>query len=147
MAKSTMAGVLMALVYVMTMVGVTSAYWKKWYDDDLPKYWNLRSGYCANTRQACSRDVPCCNAHETCLTLRQVDSIGETTTTTFCKDVRYSQPSDMKLAAGEDCVDSAQCRDLCCREYRGARYGKMTICGTPGDDVLAHYTCITTKGA
>lgn len=41
---------------------------------------------------------------------------------------------------GQQCQDSMECRDHCCREVRGFR-SRYYVCGTPADDALA-YTCI-----
>ncbi|XP_059153783.1 uncharacterized protein LOC131939478 [Physella acuta] len=143
MASLVMRNTVLVLVLVVLLGAPSSAYWKKWYNSESPKYWSLRSGACSGSGQPCSRDKRCCHHHDTCLTSRQ-EVYDSLVVTTFCRDVRLDQEYGAPLKEdGQPCSDSIQCQNMCCREYRGAGFGVRAVCGTQSDSIMNSYTCIT----
>ncbi|KAK0067581.1 hypothetical protein Bpfe_003088, partial [Biomphalaria pfeifferi] len=96
---------------------------------------------CAASGQPCSPETQCCYAGDTCLTHTDSNYV----VSTFCKDIRNQQYLGPRLPKEAPCQDSGQCIDGCCREYRGARVSKVTVCGTPSDSHMPQYTCVSSS--
>ncbi|XP_055860532.1 uncharacterized protein LOC106067481 isoform X2 [Biomphalaria glabrata] len=126
-------------IFLASIVNVSSGYWRRWYEDDPPLYWSRRG--CAASGQPCSPETQCCYAGDTCLTHTDSNYV----VSTFCKDIRNQQYLGPRLPKEAPCQDSGQCIDGCCREYRGARVSKVTVCGTPSDSHMPQYTCVSSS--
>ncbi|XP_025083687.1 uncharacterized protein LOC112557834 [Pomacea canaliculata] len=101
---------------------------------------------CARTNERCVSTAQCCYDHDVCVStvmpFKKYDLFGvEHSRRGFCQDMRKVDKYSRHLKpSGQQCQDSMECRDHCCREVRGFR-SRYYVCGTPADDALA-YTCI-----
>ncbi|ESO92062.1 hypothetical protein LOTGIDRAFT_233317 [Lottia gigantea] len=102
----------------------------------------FRLPLCVKTGVQCLQSSQCCSLRDVCLTNAKYSIYAKHRYST-CENVealaasRYVKPHKK---AGEECRDSLECLDLCCREYRGHRY-HLNRCGKSEDDFTS-YTCV-----
>ncbi|XP_046570356.1 uncharacterized protein LOC124278633 [Haliotis rubra] len=134
----------LCLFVLVCLIGLNAAWVGR--SDQKPIAWapSRRSIYCVKTGQECLQTSQCCSPGDVCLTSTKYTKYGgKKYMASTCRNVeelaRHMPPYKK---AGQQCKDSLECLDLCCREVRGHRYGVFHVCGKPEDRYMS-YRCRT----
>ncbi|RUS86239.1 hypothetical protein EGW08_005981 [Elysia chlorotica] len=96
---------------------------------------------CSATNEECTREAGCCNPRDVCVMLRD-EVLDEETSVSPTRCTTIHRRSN-QLESKRSCDDSRQCKESCCRVYRGYRYGVMTRCGRQKDEYPPRtYDCV-----